>query len=233
MSKIIDILFPLWKVNKYIDKKIKEIDNDYSVNISTSVDKKKYIEILEKELKAQLERKKGIEDKAKSILFAITLTVTILIFSLNSLKLSYNNWFDYVPLSILIMSVFCLIVSACLSLKALELKEYNYLFVVKNDDNTKNIELIIKEDETALIDAIKTKALNDLRITKIGNYVSIAYSSIRNGIIGFALVLIILMLHSFFNPPQKTSPLPLKGTIETSVNDSTTIKSNIELKFKD
>jgi hypothetical protein len=233
MSKIIDILFPLWKVNKYIDGKIKEIDNDYSVDIPTSVDKEKYIEILEKELKAQLERKKGIEDKAKSILFAITLTVTILIFSINSLKLSYDNWFDYIPLFILIVSVFCLIISACLSLKALELKEYSYLFVVKNDDNAKNIELIIKEDETALIDAIKTKTLNDFRITKIGNYVSIAYSSIRNGIIGFALVLIILMLHSFFNPPQKASPLPLKGTIETSINDSTTIKSNINLNFKD
>lgn len=233
MSKIIDILFPLWKVNKYIDGKIKEIDNDYSVDISTSIDKKKYIEILEKELKTQLERKKGIEDKAKSILFAITLTVTILIFSVNSLKLSYNNWFDYIPLSILIVSICCLIVSACFSLKALELKEYNYLFVIKNDNNTKNIELIIKEDETALIDAIKTKALNDFRITKIGNYVSIAYSLIRNGIIGFALVLIILMLHSFFNPLQKTSPSPLKCTIETSVNDSTTIKSNIDLKFKD
>lgn len=232
MSKIADILFPLRKVNKYIDGKIKEIDNDYSVGIPKSVDKKKYVEILEKELKAQLERKKGIEDKAKSILFAITLTVTILIFSLNSLKLSYNNWFDYIPLSILIISIFCLIVSACLSLKALELKEYNYLFVIKNDDNAQKIELNIKDDETVLKDAIKTKALNDFRITKIGNYVSIAYSSIRNGIIGFAFVLIILMLYSFFNPPQKTSPLPLKGTIETSVNDSTKIKSNINLKFE-
>lgn len=83
------------------------------------------------------------------------------------------------------------------------------------------------------MDAIKTKALNDFRITKIGNYVSIAYSSIRNGIIGFALVLIILTLHSFFNPAQKTSLLPLTGTIEISINDSTTIKSNIDLKFKD
>lgn len=137
MSKIADALFPMRKVNKYIDKKIKEIDNDYSVDISKSVDKQKYVEILEKELKAQLERKKGIEDKAKSILFAITLTVTILIFSLNSLKLSYNNWFDYIPLFILIISVFCLMLSACLSLKALELKEYNYLFVIKSDDNSK------------------------------------------------------------------------------------------------
>lgn len=232
MSKITDVLFPLRKENKYIDRKIKEIDNNYSVDIPKSVDKKKYIEILKKELKAQLERKKGIEDKAKSILFAITLTVTILIFSLNSLKLSYNNWFDYIPLSILIISVFCLIVSACLSLKALELKEYNYLFVIKNDDNSQKIELNIQEDETAvLVDAIKVKVLNDFRIIKIGNYVSIAYSSIRNGIIGFALVLIILMLYSFFNPPQETSPLPLKDTIETFVNNSTTtIKSKIDLK---
>lgn len=231
MYKIVDILFPLWRADKYIDKKIKEITFDYSVDILKSVDKKKYFEILEKELKAQLERKKGIEDKAKSILFAITLTVTILIFSLNSLKLSYNNWFDYIPLSILIISVFCLITSACLSLKALELKEYNYLFIIKDDDSLQKIELNIKDDETSLIDAIKTKALNDLRITKIGNYVNIAYSSIRNGIIGFALVLIILMLHSFFNPPQEILPHPLKGTIETSINDSTTIKSNIDLKF--
>lgn len=232
MSKITDVLFPLRKENKYIDRKIREIDNNYSVDIPKSVDKKKYIEILKKELKAQLERKKGIEDKAKSILFAITLTVTILIFSLNSLKLSYNNWFDYIPLSILIISVFCLIVSACLSLKALELKEYNYLFVIKNDDNSQKIELNIQEDETAvLVDAIKVKVLNDFRIIKIGNYVSIAYSSIRNGIIGFALVLIILMLYSFFNPPQETSPLPLKDTIETFVNNSTTtIKSKIDLK---
>jgi hypothetical protein len=233
MSKIIDCLFPLWRVNKYIDGKIKEIDNNYSVDISKSVDKQKDIELLEKELKAQLERKKGIEDKAKSILFAITLTVTILIFSINSLKLSYNNWFDYIPLSILTISVFCLIVSACMSLKALELKEYNYLFVIKNDDNAQKIELIKNDEETALADAIKTKTLNDFRITKIGNYVSSAYSLIRNGVIGFALVLIILMIHSFFNPPQKASPLPLKGTIETSVNDSTTIKSDLDLRFKD
>lgn len=199
MSKIADILFPLWKVNEYIDGKIKEIDSDYSVDISESVDKKKYVEILEKELKVQLERKKGIEDKVKSILFAITLTVTILIFALNSLELSYNNWFDYIPLSILIISVLCFILSACLSLKALELKEYNYLSVIKNDDNAQKIELNIKDDETVLIDAIKIKALNDFRIIKIGNYVSIAYSLIRNGIIGFAIALIILMLHSLFN----------------------------------
>lgn len=150
-------------------------------------------------MKVQLERKKGIEDKAKSILFAITLTVTILIFALNSLELSYNNWFDYIPLSILIISVLCFILSACLSLKALELKEYNYLFVIKNDDNAQKIELNIKDDGTVLIDAIKIKALNDFRIIKIGNYVSIAYSLIRNGIIGFAIALIILMLHSLFN----------------------------------
>ena len=131
------------------------------------------------------------------------------------------------------MSVFCLIVSAYLSLKALELKEYNYLFIIKNDDKAKKIELNIKDDETALKDAIKTKALNDLRITKIGNHVSIAYSSIRNGIIGFSFVLIILMLYSFFNPLQKKSPLTLKGSIEMLINDSTTIKSNINLKFED
>lgn len=233
MSKIIDFLFPLWRANKYIDEKIKEIDNDYSVDISKSVDKQKDIELLEKELKAQLERKKGIEDKAKSILFAITLTVTILIFSVNSLKLSYNNWFDYIPLSVLTISVFCLIVSACMSLKALELKEYNYLFLLKNDDDSQKIELIKNDKETTLSDAIKTKILNDFRITKISNYVSFAYSSIRNGVVGFALVLIILMLYSFFNPPQKTTPLPLKGTIETSINDSTTIKSDLDLRFKE
>jgi hypothetical protein len=51
--------------------------------------------------------------------------------------------------------------------------------------------------------------------------------------IGFALVLIILMLHSFFNPPQKTSSLPLRGTIETFINDSTAIKSDLYLRFKD
>lgn len=222
MSKIIDFFLPLRKANKVIDGQIKEIDEHYSVDISSSTDKQKDLEILEKELKAQIERKKGIEDKAKSILFAITLTVTILIFSINSLKLSCNNWFDYIPLIILIISVFCLIVSVCLSLKSLELKEYNYLFVDRNNDETKKIELIKDDEETALANAMKTKALNDLRITKIGNYVSSAYSSIRNGVIGLALVLIILMLHSFFNPPQKNYPLPLKWTIEKFINNSKT-----------
>lgn len=200
MNKIIDLLFPLWRTDKYIDRKIQEIDNDYFVDTSKSTNKQKDIELLEKELKVQLERKKGIEDKAKSILFAMTLTVTILIFSVNSLKLSCNNWFDYIPLFILTISIFCLIISACMSLKALELKEYNYLFVTKNDDSVKKLEIVKNDEETDLANAIKTKALNDFRITKIGNYVSFAYSLIRNGIVGFALVLIILMFHSFFNP---------------------------------
>lgn len=202
MSKIVEFLFPLcnlWRVDESIDRRIKKIDNNYSVDISKSKDRQKDIEILEKELRFQLERKKGIEDKAKSILFAITLTVTILIFSINSLKLSYNNWFDYIPLLILITSVFNLVVSACMSLKALELKEYDYLFIIKNDDKIQKIAFIKDDDKTLLSNAIKIKALNDLRITKIANYVSIAYSSIRNGVIGFALVLIILMLYSFFN----------------------------------
>lgn len=203
MNKIVKSLFPLWnlwKADKSIEEKIKEIDNNYSADISKSKDKQKDIEILEIELKVQLERKKVIEDKAKSILFAITLTVTILIFSINSLKLSYNNWVNYIPLFILIISIFYLTVSACLSLKALELKEYNYLFLIKNDDKSKKIELIKDDDKTVLSNAIKIKVLNDLRITKIANYVSIAYLLIRNGIVGFTFVLIILMLYSFFNP---------------------------------
>lgn len=203
MNKRVESLFPLWnlwRADKNIEEKIKEINNNYSADISKSKDRQKDIEILEIELKIQLERKKVIEDKAKSILFAITLTVTILIFSINSLKLSHNNWGDYIPLFILIISVFNLTVSACLSLKALELKEYNYLFLIKNDDKSKKIELIKDDDKTVLTNAIKIKVLNDLRITKIANYVSIAYLLIRNGIVGFTFVLIILMLYSFFNP---------------------------------
>ncbi|MCC8199661.1 MAG: hypothetical protein LIP06_14140 [Tannerellaceae bacterium] len=201
MNKIKDILFPfigIKSANDYIDNKLNEINNHYSFDVSNSTNKHEDIIELQRELKSQLERKKGIEDKAKSILFAITLTVTILIFSINSLKLSYNYWLDYLSLALLLFSVSCLIVSACLSLKALEVKEYNFLLTSKSDDETKKVELINDDEEATLINALKAKTLNDWRIIKISNYVSIAYSSIRNGIVGFAIVLIILMLHSFF-----------------------------------
>ena len=201
MNKIIHFLFPLRNANKHIDGKIQEINEKYFVDISKSKDKHKDFEIFEKELKSQLDRKKGIEDKAKSILFSVTLSVTILIFSVNSLKLNYSNSFDYISLVILIIAVFYLIRSAYFSLKALEVKEYNYLVTTKNDTVAEKIELIKNNEETVLINAIKTKILNDFRIIKISNYVSIAYSSIKNGIIGFAIVLIMLLIHSFFSTP--------------------------------
>jgi len=97
---------------------------------------------------------------------------------------------DYFVLIILIASIYYLIRSACLSLKALEIREYNYIFHSKSNSKERHIELVKNDEETSLMNALKAKALNDLRITKISNYVSQAYSSIRNGVIGFALVLI-------------------------------------------
>lgn len=132
---------------------------------------------------------------------------------------------------ILILSITNLIISAYLSLKALEIREYNYLLISENVEPQK-IKLIKNDAETALIIALKSKVLNDLRITKISNYISIAYKSIRNGVVGFALVLIILTIHSYLNPPSPgIQRHPLKGTVETLINDSTEIKSTVDLLF--
>src|SRR5690349_5778228 len=87
-------MYANWASKKYIDPQIKGIEE--SEEFDYSLDKSQYIiEEITIEVKEQLDRKKGLEDKIKSILFIISVSITAITFCLKDLDISRDSLLSY------------------------------------------------------------------------------------------------------------------------------------------
>jgi hypothetical protein len=124
-------------------------------------------------LKEQLDRKKIIEDKAKSLLFIIAVSITAITFSLNYLSTLEINIYQVIALFILGVSVFNFVIGTIRALQSLNIRQYHLMQIeVETSDNSYKL-LAKKTDGDFLKELIKSKQQNDLINIRLSNYLRI------------------------------------------------------------
>lgn len=210
----------------YVNKKYisKHYDSQQSFNVDVSAvegTEKEYIKDVESDLENQLDRKKRIEDKAKSLLFIIAVAVTAITFSLSYLKSLKTNPYQIISIIIVFTSVIYLAFGAIRALQALNIRKFhiNQTEIDKTDN-----QFVLKKKGTDiehLKGLIKSKKLNDLINVQLSNYTYASFNLIRNGIILFVLFFISTILLSYMKEQKKTTGNHLiNKKIEVKINDS-------------
>ena len=132
----------------YANKEISKIyknQSDSDVDISEIKGKEDdYIKKLEEEIKIQLDRKVKIEDKAKSLLFIITLAITTITFSLNYLKENSNQ---IVPIIFILLSIIYFVFGGIRALQTFNIKQFH---VVQTKINFQENKFIVKPQKTSV-----------------------------------------------------------------------------------
>lgn len=193
------------EVQEIIDQKL-----NYEVTLPDQLkDEVRFKSDIENLVKSQLERKGKLEDKAKSLLFIISLAFTTATFSLNFLKETPERILS--PM-LAILGLCCFVFAGIRVISAINIR----MFYVKEPaifhqapDSENNIpgKLVVSEeddDTEYLKELIHNKTLNDLICTKIANLTYASFTLVRNGIICFACLFAVGIVVQF-SPPNKPS----------------------------
>jgi len=175
-------LFPYFyarKVNGFLDRRYRKISK-YNVSIDKESDTLKLIENIEKEIAVQIERKNKLEDKAKSVLFIITLSITTITFLLSYSK---DNSDEILSLILLSLSVIFFITAGIQAISTLNVRRFHIIQQVIAENGEYLTISEIKKDDKYLKDITKAKFLNDIITTKISNSIFSAFILIRNGLV--------------------------------------------------
>jgi len=198
---------------------------DVDLTAISSAQEKEYIEQVKADLKEQHERKKIIEDKAKSLLFIIAVSITAITFSLTYLYSLHFNIFQVIALVFLGISILYFVSGVIRALQTLKIRPFNVIQTdVKITDS--NYKLIAKKnDNEYLKELIIKKQLNDLTNVCLANYTYASFSLIRNGIIFFVLFFATTICGNYFSQKDKTKDTCLiNKEIQMKINDSIDVK---------
>lgn len=217
--------------NKIISKNY-ESQQNFSVDISeVTGNETEYIKQIKIDLENQLERKKRIEDKAKSLLFIIAVAITAITFSLNYLNSLTIDVYQTISIAIVFLSIIYLVIGAIRALQTLNIRQFNITQATIDKDVDKYILKANQTDVDYLKDIIISKQLNDLINIRLSNYTYASFNLIRNGIILFVLFFITTISFSYFSKIEKNSGVhKIEKEIKVKVNDS--IDVNIPYTFE-
>lgn len=180
--------------------------SDFDVDLSAIItgQEKDYIEQLKTDLKEHYDRKKIIEDKAKSLLFIITVSITSITFSLtylNSLELNIPQTIALITLGI---SILYFVSGTIRALQTLNIRKFHVIQTVIEIADS-DYKLSAKKNDTDFLkELIKSKQQNDLINVQLSNYTYASFTLIRNGIILFVCFFIVTIFVSYFS--KKTGP---------------------------
>lgn len=220
------------------NKKVSQFYNDrenFDVDITAVTNnEKEYIKQLEADLKEQHDRKKIIEDKSKSLLFIIAVSITAITFSLTYLNSITYNISQIVALVFLGISIFYFVQGVIKALQTLNIRQFNVI-QAEVEITDQNYKLNAKKsDSDFLKELIKCKQQNDLINIRLSNYTFASFNLIRNGIIFFVLFFATTICGNYFSQKNKTkNTYSIKKEIKTTINDTTTltIPYSFELKY--
>lgn len=215
---------PSWyakKVNRTLKGLYDKFANYTVPDFPTDTDLDKEIENFETKIEDQNDRKKGLEEKAKSILFGVTLSITAITFSLGFEKPTFKNTLEMGAIFILFLSIVYIVASAIYSVLILKPQPFHGVDLsIAVDMNAKTFSLVKPEKTAILKELIQSKFLNDNINLRIANRVYAALTLLRNGILLFAVYFILAFTAKNFLP-KKT--IPAKGNVEIKVNDSLSV----------
>jgi len=204
------VLAYVWDCNRKIEEKEKFFkaiaENDENYLNEHKDEKEKFmvktdlsLSNIEECHKKEIERKKTLEDKAKSNLLAITISISLMLGILGlALKdktvLVAGNSCFLVKIIMIIFScgVLYFLYGGWAALRAIRTDKFGELYI--NDEVRINKKEVKREDEL-----IKCIELNTLVTRKRSNYIDSSYIGIRNGIICLGACFIIVMCVVLYN----------------------------------
>ncbi|MCO5267439.1 MAG: hypothetical protein M9897_00910 [Brumimicrobium sp.] len=222
-----------------------KIAKDYEAQIEFGVDLSdikteekplysKYIKQVKEDLKTQHDRKKIIEDKAKSLLFIITVSITAITFSLNYLNSLEINIYQIIALIILGLSILFFVEGTIRAIQTLNIRKF-HIIQTKIEVIENNFKLHTnKSEEDFLTELIQSKQQNDLINIQLSNYTYASFTLIRNGIILFVSFFIMTICVSYFTKQNKIKDTySINKEIQIKINDSIDVKIpyTFELKY--
>lgn len=182
------------KANKIIDKDYDLLNKKSVATFPSNIDIDAALEQLQMEYAAQMDRKKTIEDKAKSILATISISITAITFSLNYEKVSYQKSIEIISLVILMLSICYFIMGTIRAIQTINIRSFNVSQTQTSETNSEIKLIPLGTNVEQLQDLIKAKLLNDKIILKLGNFAWASFILVRNGIILFALYFIVSLI---------------------------------------
>lgn len=210
--------------------------NNFDVDLTAIIagQEKDYIEQIKADIKEQQDRKKIIEDKAKSLLFIITVSITAITFSLTYLNSLEINVLQTIALITLGVSILYFVSGTIRALQTLNIRKFHVIQTTIEITDA-NYKLIAKKDDTDFLkELIKNKQQNDLINIQLSNYTYASFTLIRNGIILFVSFFIVTIFVSYSSKQNKTKDtLPINKEINIKINDSIDVKIpyTFELKY--
>lgn len=242
MSKVRDFIleqiipgFHAKRANKTVSKFYDDRAN-FEVDISAIPTEKEteYIEQLKSDLKEQHDRKKMIEDKAKSLLFIIAVSITAITFSLTYLNSISINLSQIIALVFLGISIVYLVQGVIKALQTLNIRQFHVIQADVEITQTNYKLTPKKSNDEFLKDLIKSKQQNDLINIRLSNYTFASFNLIRNGIIFFVVFFATTICGNYFSQKDKAKDTYfIRKEIKTTINDTTTltIPYTFELKY--
>lgn len=221
--------------NKIVAKNYEKQNNfDVDLTAITAGQEKDYIEQVKADLKEQYDRKKIIEDKAKSLLFIITVSITAITFSLTYLNSLEINVPQTIALILLGVSIIYFVLGTIRALQTLNIRKFHVIQTAIEITDI-NYKLISKKSDTDFLkELIKSKQQNDLINIQLSNYTYASFTLIRNGIILFVSFFIMTIFVSYLYKQNKTKDtFPISKEIKMKINDSidVIIPYTFELKY--
>ena len=217
-------VIPSWyanKVNGTLKEQYKKFEKFSVADFQADTNVEKEIEIFESKIKDQSERKKGLEEKAKSILFGVTLSITAITFSLGYEKPTFRDLAEIGAVVILFLSIIYIVASAIYSVLILKPQTFHGVDLsISMDKDAKIFSLVKRERKALLKELIQSKFLNDNINLRISNRVYAAVMLLRNGILLFAVYFIVAFTAKNFASKKTT---PAKSNVTIKVNDSLSI----------
>ena len=224
-------LYARWAARKHIDPKLDAIEKAKEFDYPT--DKAEEIAVqLKAELEEQLDRKKGLEDKIKSILFIITVSITAVTFCLKDLSVRWESPLSFFVMIFLGLSILYFVGGAVLALKSLvPIAFHSSQPSIDFDIESQRIVFTNSEKGTDIEVLLKSKLLNDLINLKVQNKTNAVLLLVRNGLILFAAFFITALLDKNVIPVQQGKalhPVEIKTDIKRQTNLKITSQDSIK-----
>lgn len=221
--------------NKIVSKNYEKQQN-FEVDITDIPlgKEKDYIDQVNAELKEQHDRKKIIEDKAKSLLFIIAVSITAITFSLNYLNSLIFNLYQIIALVFLGISILYFVFGVIRALQTLNIRQFHVIQAEIKITEQNYVLIEKKKEDDFLKELIKSKQLNDLINIQLSNYTYASFNLIRNGIVLFVVFFGVTIFGNYFSKKDKIKDTySIRKEIKTTINDTTTliIPYTFELKY--
>lgn len=195
------------------------------------------IEQLKKEIKDQAERKKGLEDKIKAILFVISLSITAITFCLKDLEWNRGSFLNAIGLITIALSILYFLFSALGSIKALiPIPFHEAGSKIIHDSEGRTIRFEKAGNEVQIL--LKSKLLNDTINIRVQNTACTVLQYLKNGMVLFAVFFGIALLQKISKKPVTESKVvsnlqPIVSKIPTIIKNEVGIPDKKPMIFQD